>query len=59
MLFNAILTLKKQKPLGTRLIYPPPTSVSTATFSDDFLQIYFHSTKKNKRKNYIIKISEF
>ena len=41
MLFDAILTLKKQKPLGTRLIYPPPTSVSTATFSDDFFANIF------------------
>ena len=34
MLFEAILTLKGQKPLGTRLMYSPPTSVSTAIFSD-------------------------
>ena len=68
MLYDVILTLKRQKPLETILIYPPPTSVSTAIFSNykrsnkaisclliNFLPMNFHSTKKNKTKNCMIK----
>ena len=64
MLFEAILTLKGQKPLGTRLMYSPPTSVSTAIFSDyrrsnKTSQYIFIQLKRIKGKTLRQKLPEF